>query len=143
MSGYLFDTNVLSEMLRTTPEPRVVDAVAKVRRFWISTLSVHELVYGVELIAADSRKRARLAERIEVLFARYAGYLLPVQVAEARMAARMRVSARQRGHTLHVSDSLIAATAVVHDLTLATRNTRDFDDLGVALYNPWLADEAS
>ena len=57
---------------------------------------------------------------------------------EARTAAKLRASIQQMGRTLHVVDTLISATALVHGLTIATRNIDDFKDLGVTLKNPWV-----
>ena len=73
----------------------------------------------------------------------YSHALLPVERAEAQLAARLRAEARKRGRTLHLPDALIAATAKENGLTLATRNISDFDYLGVAVIDPWAFDPST
>lgn len=134
MTGYLLDTNILSERRRRQANPAVVawlDAVPE-GQLRLSVLSLGEIRYGVELLAA---RDPRAAEPIEAWLAeltdRFAERLLPVTHQVADCWARLRARRPLPG-----VDGLIAATAVTHDLTLVTRNTRDFAGLGVRLLNP-------
>ena len=97
---------------------------------------MHELEYGIQLLPF-SRKRARIHWTITNLVLQYSNRILPVGKAEATQAAMYRAWRRQAGRSLEVGDALIAATAKVNGLVLATRNIRDFEDLGLELIDPW------
>ena len=106
---------------------------------YISVLSIHEIVFGIERLVPGSKRRLALTKAIEALLGTFRDRLLPISQAEARAAGSIRASLQTQGRTLHIIDSLIAATALVHGLTVATRNVNDFSDLGVMLRNPWHA----
>jgi predicted nucleic acid-binding protein len=133
----LVDTNVLSEVRHPRGSSRVKEAfLALGNDLSISVIVLGEIRYGAQ-IARDVAKRAELLAWYAMLNAHFSHRVLPVtiEVAEAwgDLVARQR-GARRR---IEVADGLIAATALVHDLTLWTRNTRDFDGTGVRLFNPW------
>lgn len=136
--SYLIDTNVLSELRNRKPDPMVV-AWMQVRprqSLYLSVLSLGEIRKGIEGVA-DPAFRQTLTDWLEVDLANYfVGRLLGI---DERIADRWgRVQARA-GRTLPVIDGLLAATALHYDLTLVTRNTKDFEGLGVQLVNPWEA----
>ena len=135
MNGVLLDTNVVAETARTSPDANVLKFLATETEFWLSTVVVHELKYGVELMAPD-RGRDNVAAAVRSL-ASQARRIVPVGVAEAEHAAELRAHARSAGRVLDIADSLIAATAAVRRLAVATRNTADFEGLDLRLINPW------
>lgn len=135
MSGALLDTNVISETTRTAPDPNVLAYLAGEPDLWLSAVVVHELQLGIQLRPAG-RRRDHASDLVKALVAT-SRRVVPVGLAEAEHAAELRARARRSGRTLHLADALIAATAGLRRLALATRNTRDFEGLGVRLINPW------
>lgn len=102
----------------------------------ITAVSVAELLTGARRLPGGAR-RERLIHDIESILT--GSRVLPYDERAAREYARMQETRRAAGHPLSVEDGMIAAIALVHDATLATRNTADFAGLGVALVNPWTA----
>lgn len=128
---YLLDTNILSELGKPSPNPKVVDFVARLDAAWLSIITVHEIEYGLNLLPAGKR-RTHLEQMMETLFERYGQFIIPVDHRVASQAAQLRAYSRQQGQTLHLADALIASSAVVAgNLTLATRNLKDFTDIGL------------
>ena len=136
MIGVLLDTNVVSETVRPEPEERVLRFLSADRRFWLSTIVLHELDFGVRMLPLG-RRRDRIATAMRSLAALHADRILPVGLEEAEGASRLRARARQSGRALDLGDALIAATAAVNGLALATRNTGDFEGLDLEVINPW------
>ncbi len=130
------DTNVLSELTRKPPDSSVVAYVGRQRNSWISTVTLHELTYGIERLPAGRRKQD-LHDAVQSLLEGYADRIISVGPDEAHAAAVLRVQAERHGETLHLADALIAATAQIHALTLVTRNVADFAATGIAVLNPW------
>lgn len=138
----LLDTNVLSEVRRPAPDPKVLgwlDAIDEDRAF-ISVASIAELKRGIALMDACRRREALAAWLTEDLPARFAGRILPIDPAIAERWGDLMAQARQSGFALSVMDGFFAATALARELVLATRNTKDFAPLGVPLFNPWTDD---
>lgn len=132
---YLVDTNVVSEARRGTPQAvswlRSVDPVS----IHLSALTLGEIMRGIALKQkSDPRTAAHLAEWLRKLRYDHADRILPVTDEIAVEWGRI-AAIRPRGDI----DGLIAATAIVHDLILVTRNVRDFDDTGAAVIDPWEA----
>lgn len=136
MSGFLLDTNVLSELTRDAPNPRVIAFLAGRSDVWIPTIVLHELEFGIQRMPAGGR-RDRLAVAQSGIIAEHRERILPLERDAAERAAIFRVHARREGRTLSLPDALIAGTAAAHDLTVATRNVGDFAGLGVDVLNPW------
>lgn len=135
----LLDTNVLSELARPKPDPRVIEFIRRSPVACVSVITLHELVFGAKRVP-DQVKRRKLLKWIEQIETNYADSLIPITPAIARIAAGFRAEEQGRGRILHLEDALIAATTLEMGLTLATRNTRDFDSAGIALTNPWKPD---
>jgi predicted nucleic acid-binding protein len=134
--SYLIDTNVLSELRNRRADARVVAWVqARPRQsLHLSVLSLGEIRKGIEG-AADPAFRQTLADWLEVELPRYfLGRLLPIDEGVADRWGRLQAAS---GRTLPVIDGLLAATALQHDLTLVTRNVKDFAGLDVPVINPW------
>ena len=139
MAGFLLDTNVLSEFARAHAADERVDRWLKAtpeETLFASILTFAEIRRGIELLPAGKR-RDQLEEWQNDLEQSFAGRLLPVTKDVGDRWAILSAQAQRRGTPLAVVDGLIAATAIVHDLTLVTRNTKDFAELGVVLFNPW------
>lgn len=135
MNGVLLDTNVIAETARPFPDANVLTFLAAEMDVWLSTVVVHELEYGIELMA-PGRRRDSVAAAVRSLAA-HAGRIVPVGIAEAEHAAELRAHAQSNGQVLDIADSLIAATAGIRRLSLATRNISDFEGLDLRLINPW------
>lgn len=134
-TGYLLDTNVVSELRRRQPEPQVLAWLATTTsaQLHLSVLTVGEIHQGIErLRARDPKQAAALSTWADELTTGYADRILPVSAQVARRWAELNTV-----RTLPVIDSLIAATASVHGLTVVTRNTRDMEGVGVDLVDPW------
>lgn len=139
MRGILADTNVLSELAKPSPNASVVGFIASCRNMYVSVITVHEVMFGLQQMPQGAR-RQHITRLMQDYIAAYgADHMLPIDEAPARIAAQMRAQAAQTGRTLTMADAFIAATAQAHGLTLATRNVRDFYGLDVLLINPWLA----
>ena len=134
----LLDINVISELVKGTPNARVLAFVSQTQSTWIPVITVHELEFGIARLPRG-RKRAVLEAKIANAITQYKDRILPVTHREAVEAAFMRAQARGQGRVLHLPDALIAATAKEHGLTLATRNLCDFDYLGIDVVDPWMA----
>lgn len=139
MTGWLLDTNVLSELRRPRPEPKVVAFVAAqpLDLLFISAVTLAELRFGIELVA-DANRRVELNEwlthKVRPMFDERI-----LQVTEDIMFKwRLLVEdGRKFGHTFSQPDLIIAATGLHHGLTVVTRNTGDFEKARVSLFNPW------
>lgn len=137
----LLDTNVLSEVTKPTPDMRVLawlDRLDEDRSF-ISIVSIAEIRRGVALMD-NGRKRDALAEWLaRDLPQRFERRIIPVDEPVALSWGDLMGRAKRSGRGLSSMDGLIAATAIAHDLILATRNTRDFEGFGIELIDPWTA----
>ena len=133
--SWLVDTNVLSELSRRTPDPRVAAWLARHEEMlWISVLTLGELENGLARVEEPSRRnRLQRWIRREVPDW-FAGRVLPVDREIAVHWGRMLGKLRD---PMPAIDSLLAATALVHGLEIATRNVRDFKASGVSVFNPW------
>ena len=138
MSAVLLDTNVLSELVRPKPDAKVVSFVRAQTDPYISALTLHELTYGAER-APQPARRAKLIAWVSSLRAQFAGRIVPVAEDIAAEAGRLRDAAESQGRPTDAIDALIAASALARGATVATRNTRDFEPLGVPVIDPWQA----
>jgi predicted nucleic acid-binding protein len=136
VSQIVLDTNVISEISRKLPEPKVLAFLTREGDLWLSSLVIHELFFGAERLPDGPRKN-ELIERTSSVAAQFAGRIIPVAAKLAEIAGALRGHAARQGKTLQPIDSIMAATAISKDAFLATRNTKDFVDLGVSLIDPW------
>jgi hypothetical protein len=137
--GWLLDTNVLSELRRPKPEPRVVAFVAAclLEQLHISVVTLAEIRFGIELVA-DPNRRAELnkwlAHNVRPMFD---GRVLQVTEEIMLKWRLLAEEGRKAGHTFSQPDLIIAATAIHHGLTVVTRDRSDFDRARVSVVNPW------
>jgi predicted nucleic acid-binding protein len=135
--SYLLDTNVLSELRRKTPDAAVLEWFARrpASTLYLSVLTFGELRKGIEGVL-DAKRRMALTDWLETdLPAFFAGRILPVDTQVADRWGRLLSAA---GRPLPAIDSLLAASAAQHGLSMVTRNSRDFADLGLDVINPWV-----
>ncbi len=132
----LVDANVLSEATKPDPDPGVLAWLAQHERVLaVDPIILGEIRFGILLLARGQR-RSRLerwfAEGLERI------YCLPWEAATGLRWAQLLADLRSSGKAMPIKDSLIAATALVHGLPLATRNRRDFEKAGIAVIDPFL-----
>lgn len=134
--NFLVDTNVLSELRRPRPERKVVDwfQTQAQRALYLSVLTLGEIRKGIDKLPAGPRREALDHWLTRDLPLYFTGRLLPLDAAVADEWGRL--SARV-SRPLPAIDGLLAATALRHGLGLVTRNTPDFEDLGLEVINPW------
>lgn len=133
---WLLDTNVISELRRKAPASAVLSWIEEraPSSLYLSVLTLGEIRKGVELLD-DSARRQRLTDWLDgELPAWFDGRILPIDAGVAHRWGCLQAQARR---PLAAIDSLLAATALAHDLTLVTRNVRDFAGLSVRLVDPW------
>jgi toxin FitB len=138
--GILLDTNVLSEWTKPRPDPAVVrwlDSLDEDRAF-ISVASLAEIRAGTERMPQGRRRRLLSAWLTDDLPGRFEGRVLPIDRSVADRWGVIVARGLRAGVTIGTMDGFFAATAATHRLTLATRNVRDFQRLGIPLLNPWL-----
>ena len=136
---YLLDTCVVSELVRPTPFKGVVDWIKSQQeeRLFMSVLTLGELRKGIDRLA-EGAKRTRLENWLDGdLRLRFSGRWLTVDEEVAERWGLVTATAESQGSTLPVIDGLIAATALVHGMTVVTRNDADMLATGVPLVNPW------
>jgi toxin FitB len=129
--NFLIDTTIISEIMRKEPDRTVRDWFAGLENLYISVITVDEVFYGLtrkNLVNKISWFQRFLQEKVEVL---------PVEKAVARYSGEKRGEQEQAGRPGTMADYLIAATAREYGLVLATRNVKDFENLGIALFNPF------
>jgi predicted nucleic acid-binding protein len=132
---YLVDANVLSEPTKARPDSNVVDwLTAHEGDFVVDSIVLGELSFGIQALP-KGRKRAKLEEWFKVVVS--AIECLAWDAAVSLRWARLLVDLKKKGATLPVLDTMIAATALEHDLTIVTRNVRDFKRTGVKVLNPF------
>ena len=139
MTGWLLDTNILSELRRIRPEPKVVAFVASqpLDLLHVSSVTFAEIRFGIERLT-DAGRRAELQDwlthKVRPMFAQRT----LVVGEEVMLKWRLLVEAgRKAGHTFSQPDLIIAATALHHGLTIVTRDRDDYDRTGVPILDPW------
>jgi len=134
--SYLIDTNVLSELRRKSPDPGVVAWFSQrpPTTLHLSVLTLGEIRKGIEGVGDEVRKQTLIDWLETDLPTFFTGRILDVNGAVADRWGRLVAAA---GRPLPTIDSLLASTALEHDLVLVTRNTKDFAGLPVEVFNPW------
>lgn len=139
---FLLDTNIISELMRVSPSVEVVDWLDSLdtQEVWTSSITVAEIYLGISLLPSGQRKTALATAAAEVFADDFSGRCLPFDAQAAQVYARIVSEQRKTGRTLSVEDAQIASIAITCNLTLATRNLKDFEKIvGLQLFNPWQA----
>jgi toxin FitB len=137
--NFLLDTNVISEWVRPQPDRNVIAWTAELDedRAFISVISFAEIRRGIEMLP-NGRRRERLAAWLaEDLPARFEQRVLDIDLRVAETWGTLMARGQKIGLTIGSMDAFIAATARAHGLSLATRNIKDFQRLGLSLLDPW------
>lgn len=139
--NYLLDTCVLSEFTRRQPEERVVHWLSEAdeESLFLSVLSVGEVQHGVERLENSPRKEQLHTWLVHDLVARFDRRILPLDIQTMMEWGDLAARLEREGRKMPAFDSLIAASVLVHNLVLVTRNTADFVNSGAKLFNPWEA----
>jgi len=139
VNGFLLDTNVISELVARRPEPNVSQWVEDTDEtlLHLSVLTLGEIRKGIAGLP-QARRRAELETWLNKgLRSRFAGRILPIDAEVADRWGHVAAQARSKSIQLPVIDGLLAATALEHNLTFVTRNTKDVAVVGVLVWNPW------
>jgi predicted nucleic acid-binding protein len=136
---YLLDTNFLSETAKPRLNPGVVAWTRQQSPFdlFVSVLSFGEIRKGIELRGPDARRHEIENWLTHILPKQFRGRILPVDVDVAQEWGRITAAGQKQGRVLPLIDGLLIATAIVHGLTLVTRNERDCAGRGAPTLNPW------
>ena len=139
MTGWLLDTNILSELRRARPEPKTLAFIAAhpLDHLYVSAVTFAEIRFGIELITDASRRSELndwLTHKVRPMFE---DRVLPVS-EDVMFKWRLLVEdGRKAGHTFSQPDLIIAATALCHGLTIVSRDTSDFERARAPVVNPW------
>lgn len=139
MTGWLLDTNVLSELRRPKPVRKVVAFIRAqpLDRLFISVVTLAEIRFGIEIVS-DAVRRAELTDWLNhKVRPTFEQRVLPIS-EDAMLKWRLLVEeGRRSGHTFSQPDLIIAATALEYGLTVVTRDAGDYDKARVPVVNPW------
>ena len=141
MSGFLLDTNCISELVRSKPEPLVLEwmEAANESLLYLSVLTLGEIRKGVAAVP-QGRRRTQLESWLELdLQVRFSGRILSIDAPIADRWGLLGAAAKRKGRALSAIDGLLAATALHHNLTIVSRNVTDFAGTQVPILNPWEA----
>lgn len=134
----VLDTNVVSEAMRPTPSPAVIDWMDRqaAETLYLSSVTIAELLYGVGALPAGRRKQA-LRSAVDGLIELFHDRVLPFNLEAARCYADLAVTARMGGKGFPTPDGYIAAIAVANGFTVATRDAGPFQAAGIDIIDPW------
>ena len=135
----ILDTNVVSEPLRPSPEPAVLDWLDRQspETLYLTTVNLAELLAGIEALPAG-RRRDELQQALTAqMMPLFEGRILVFDRKAAEAFARVNAGAKAAGNPISFADGAIAAIASAHGFLLVTRNVRDFRGAGVEVINPW------
>src|ERR1041384_1387825 len=134
----ILDTNVLSALMRQTPEPEVVAWLDQQPRtsIWTTSITLLEIRFGLQILATGKRRIA-LIQAFEDLLQVIDNRIASFDADAAEQASTLMASRQKKGRPGDLRNTMIAGIALAHRATLATRNTTHFDDLSTPLINPW------
>lgn len=130
------DTNVVSELFRPTPHPRVIEWLENSPDVTVTTVTVGEIWAGIENLP-DGRRKIGLKALAEEVFDEFGAEIESYDFHAARVCGRIVAERRRIGRPIGYADAQIAAICAVNDCPVATRNVKDFTDIGIAVVDPW------
>lgn len=138
VNGFVFDTCIISETGKPQPDERVQRWLKQLpgHRMWTTVIVFGELQAGICLLDEGARRRSLVAWLARQRAA-FGDRCLPIDEPTARAWGELHASRQRMGRPLATADGLIAATAIVRGLAIATRNVDDFADCGAQIVNPW------
>ena len=142
--NYIFDTNVISELVSAQPDQRVLNWVDSIdsESVYLSAITIGELKKGIDKLPQSHRKDHLNKWLEEDLLVRFKGRILPVDTLVALIWGGLLAHLESAGTPMPAIDSILAATAASGGFTFVTRNTNDFEEAGISLYNPWSVESA-
>ena len=134
----ILDTNVLSALMRQTPDQRVIEWLDEQPRtsVWTTSVTVLEIQFGLQILAAGKRRNL-LTEAFDELLKKMDERVVTFDIAAARKAGDLMATRHKQGRPVDLRDTMIAGIALAQHATLATRNTPHFEDAAIPLVNPW------
>ncbi len=139
----ILDTNVISELARQTPDQQVLASVDDREEVAVTATTLAELLYGVARLP-DGASRSRLAEGIRAIINdELGGQVIAFDSTAASHYAEIVAGRSRTGRPMGIADGQIAATCRAWGAALATRNVRDFEDVGIVVVDPWSPQIAS
>ena len=135
----VLDTNVISALMLREPDQEVVAWLDRQppESLWITTVTVFEIRFGLEILASGRRREQLEKAFIHALEEDFEGRVLPFDLTAAEEAARIAARRRRAGQSVEIRDTQIAGIVTARRATLATRNIRHFQDLSVEVIDPW------
>lgn len=136
----ILDTNVLSALMRQTPDKNVIVWLDKQPRtsVWTTSVTILEVRFGLQVMPLGKR-RSLLIREFETVLDKIGYRVAPFDAAAAQQAGDLMASRQKKGRPGDLRDTMIAGIVLAHHATLATRNITHFEDLSVPVINPWLA----
>ena len=140
MTGFLLDTNVISETAKRRAEPRVTAWLSEraSEELFVASLTLGELVRGALKIREPALGQRYQAWIHGLVMPQFEGRILPFDQPAALLWGEMMAAGERQGRTIPPLDAQIAAIAKLHTLTVVTRNVRDFQNAGIPILNPWV-----
>src|SRR5208283_3242414 len=135
----ILDTNVLSALMRQSPDKNVIAWLDKQPRtsVWTTSVTVLEVQFGLQIMALGKR-RSLLIQAFEAVLDKIGYRVAPFDTAAAQQAGDLMAPRQKKGHPGDLRDTMIAGIVLAHHATLVTRNIAHFEDLSVPVINPWL-----
>jgi predicted nucleic acid-binding protein len=136
----ILDTNVLSALMRQTPDRHVIEWLDRQPRtsIWTNSVTILEIRFGLQIMVTDKR-RLLLTQAFETALEAMGNRIASFDAAAATAPAELMAARQKRGRPGDLRDTMIAGIVLAHRATLATRNTGHFEDLSVPVVNPWSA----
>lgn len=135
----ILDTNVLSELMRSQPDKLVLRWIGKQKAtdLFITALTKAEILYGLEILPEGKRRNALKQAATSMFDVDFSRRILPFDRDAAQQFATITAKRKKIGRPISQIDAQIAAVALYHNSTLATRNVSDFEECGIEIINPW------
>ena len=136
----ILDTNVLSALMRQTPDPLVVGWLDQQPRtsIWTTSVTTLEIRFGLQILTAGKR-RTFLIQAFEAVLEKIGQRVASFDEAAAQQASDLMATRRKKGRPGDLRDTMIAGIVLAHHAALATRNTSHFEDISALVINPWTA----